>query len=231
MPRRFSLTLTCVLVLLMGSTFAQTSNLNRTLVVNGRPGQVSTVRINGREYVDLQAVAQIANGTLDFKGERITLTLPASESTNLDPGTTPEPEHLSQFGFSQEFMKAGIEAIALMREWGSPLAYAIQNGYPITEQWVANYREHAANGLRLASAAARSDAERNALQLLSNEFEGVQQWSNKLIEARKSMDTARYAISENALREDPLSQKLVSCGRFLGSMLGSGTFQDDPSCH
>jgi hypothetical protein len=45
------------------------------------------------------------------------------------------------------------------------------------------------------------------------------------------MDTAKYTTSPNALREDPLSQKLIACGHFLAQMLGSATFQDDASCH
>ena len=59
----------------------------------------------------------------------------------------------------------------------------------------------------------------------------VRQWSDKLVEARKSMNTGQYAMSASALRDDPLSQKIVACGRFLAPMLASGTIQDDPSCH
>ena len=32
-------------------------------------------------------------------------------------------------------------------------------------------------------------------------------------------------------RNEPLSQKIIACGRFLAPMLGSGSFQDDASCH
>jgi hypothetical protein len=68
------------------------------------------------------------------------------------------------------------------------------------------------------------------LELLRKEFDWVQEWSNKLLEARKSMNAAKYALSPNELHNDPLSQKIVSCGHFLGQMLASGDFQDDPSC-
>src|SRR5262249_4093552 len=129
------------------------------------------------------------------------------------------------------FMMAGIEAIAQMREWATTMAYAIQNGYGVTESWAADYREKAANSLRLASTAVSTDADRSALQLLTKEFESVESWSSHLVEAKKSMDTAKYQTSPNTLREEPLSQKLVNCGRFLAKMLGSAEFQDDPSCH
>jgi hypothetical protein len=216
------------LSLSVGSS-AQNANTIRTLVVNGQTGEAGVVLVNGREYVDLQALVRIANGSVGFQGERIIVVLPASNVSRSAPAP-PEEQDVTA-GLSPEFMKAGIEELALMREWASPLAYAIQNGYPVTEQSVSSYHAQAANGLRLASAAAKTESDRNALQLLSNEFNAVQEWSNKLIAARKSMDTAQYSMSAGALQNDPLSQKIIACGHFLGSMLGSGTFQDDPSCH
>jgi hypothetical protein len=212
-----------------GITCAQAKQQTGTLVVNGQPGQAAVVQIDGRAYVDLEALAHIANGSLSFKANRIVLKLPLSAVS--PPVAVPPPDRVDPSALSRDFMKAGIEEIALMREWASPLAYAIQNGYPVTEQWVAGYREQAAHGLRLASVAASTEADRNALQLLTNEFEAVKQWSNKLVEARSSMDAAKYAMSSSALRDDPLSQKIITCGRFLASMLGSSSFQDDPSCH
>jgi hypothetical protein len=218
-----------VLTVAPAGMVAQTKQPSRTLVINGQSGEASVVQIDGRLYVDLGTLASIANGSVDFQGSRVVLTIPAPAATDVaGPHLTDQSINSS---FSREFMRAGIEEIALMREWASPLAYAIQNGYPVAEQWVAGYREQAAHGLRLASVAASTDADRNALQLLTSEFEAVKEWSSKLVEARKSMDTAKYSISASALQNDPLSQKIVACGRFLGSMLGSGQFQDDPSCH
>lgn len=214
---------------LIGVIFAQTKKQSSTLVVNGHAADAAVVQINGRDYVDLQTLARLTNGSVAYRGNQVVLTFP-DESSSVST-STPVSDQPTDSSFSPDFMKAGIEEIALMREWASPLAYAIQNGYPITEQWVSGYRDQAAHGLRLASVAAKTGADRNALQLLTNEFEAVRDWSNKLVEARKTMDTARYAMSETALKEDPLSQKIVTCGRFLGPMLGSGSYQDDPSCH
>jgi hypothetical protein len=118
-----------------------------------------------------------------------------------------------------------------LREWGASVGYAVQNGYPIQEAWVNGYQEKASSGARLASAAASTTADKNAVQLLNNEFEGVRQWSNQLVEASKNMNTAKYSMDPGSLRAEPLSQKLIACYRFLGSMLGSGSFQDDSSCH
>jgi hypothetical protein len=218
-----------LLFLLSETISAQVKPRSQTLVINGQSGQAAVVEMNGREYVDLQTLARIANGSLSFEGNRIVLTFPAApEATQ---AVVPAADPVVTSGFTREFMKAAITAMAQMREWASPLAYAIQNGYPVTEEWVAGYREQAANALGLASAATSSDDDRKALQLLTNEFEAVREWSNKLVEARKSMNTAKYAMSDSALRNDPLSQKIVTCAHFLAPMLGSGSFQDDPSCH
>lgn len=217
------------LVMVSASMFGQLKQQSRTLTINGQSGEAAVVQLDGRLYVDLGTLASIANGSVAFQGDRIVVKLPSASAN--EPTVARPPDHAADSGFSREFMRAGIEEIGLMREWASPLAYAIQNGYPVTEQWVAGYREQAANGLRLASVAATTDADRSALQLLTNEFEAVKDWSNKLVEARKSMDAAKYAMSTSELQNDPLSQKIVTCGRFLGPMLASGQFQDDPSCH
>ena len=218
-----------VLASISGTALAQVTRQNRTLVINGQSSQVEVVKIDGRSYIDLGALARITSGSLRFKSNRILLNIPPS--TVSAPSDDPTPSPADDLSLSQDFMKAGIEAIAEMREWASPLAYAIQNGYNVTDSWVATYREQALHDVNLASAAATTDADRSALQLLNHEYQAVLHWSNKLVEARKAMDTAKYSLSDNALRDDPLSQKIITCGHFLASMFGSGSFQDDASCH
>lgn len=224
-----ALLLALSLVMVSASMFGQINQQRRTLVINGQSGEAAVIQLDGRLYVDLGTLASIANGSVAFQGNRIVVMLPSAPAS--EPAVARQPDQPVDSGFSREFMRAGIEEMARMREWASPLAYAIQNGYPVTEQWVAGYREQAANGLRLASVAATTDADRSAFQLLTNEFEAVKEWSNKLVEARRSMDAAKYAMSASALQNDPLSQKIITCGRFLGPMLASGQFQDDSSCH
>lgn len=221
-------------IIIASEAFSQANQRAASVVVNGRYGQADTVMLNDREFIDIQALARIAQGSVAFQGKRIVLTLPSGRGDGTPEPAAPQPaapKATDNSHLSQEFVKAGIEELALMREWASPLAYAIQNGYPITQQAESQYKAQAANGLQLAQAAAKTDADQSAFQLLSNEFSAIEQWSNRLIEARQSMDTANYAMSHGALRDDPQSQKIIACGHFLGSMLGSGTFQDDGSCH
>jgi len=208
---------------------AQIKRLSRTLLVNGQSGKAQLVEIDGRMYVAVDELAQITNGSSHFEANRIVLNLPMASANT--PATAPPPSSGEEPGLSRDFMKASIEAIAGMREWASTMAYAIENGYQITEGWAATYREKAARNVNLANVAASTEADRNAFQLLNNEFDAVRDWSNELVEAKKSMDAGKYAVSANALRDEPASQKIMNCGRFLASMLGSGTFQDDPSCH
>jgi hypothetical protein len=218
-----------LMFLLFAVAFAQPTGGNRVLVVNGRSGQAGVVQIEGRTYVDLETLVRIAEGSLSFQAGQITLTLPTAAGVPSEtPPTVTQPDDSR---LSRKFMVAGIETIAQMRVWASTLAYAIQNGYGVTENWVADYREQAAHSLNLATASVSTGADRTALQLLTNEFEAVRHWSNKLVEAKKSMDTAKYTVSPGALRDEPLSQKIISCGHFLAAMLGSGEINDDPSCH
>jgi hypothetical protein len=219
--------------LLSGITLAQREQPSRILVIDGQAGQAAVVEVGGRAYVDVETLTQITHGSLSFNANRIILSLPtlsASPSAS-EPAAAPPHSAVSEPALSREFMRAGIEEFATMREWASALATAIQNGYQVTEGWAADYREQAARNLSLASAAASTESDRNALQLLTNEFEAVREWSNRLVQERKSMDTAKYVLSANALRDDPLSQKIITCGHFLATMLGSGSFQDHPSCH
>jgi hypothetical protein len=216
-----------VLFLLSPLALGQAVPQTRTLVVNGNSGDVPVIQQNGRAFVDVAALANIANGSLSFSANRITLTIPPSTSgAAAAPASDTDDSMLSR-----DFRKAANEEIAKIREWAAPIANAIQNGYPIQEAWVARNREQAASGLREASVAASTTADRNALELLTNEFNGVGQWVDKMLAAQKSMDTAKYTMSPGTMRDEPQAQKLITCWHFLGSILVGGTFQDDSSCH
>ncbi len=220
---------TVVLFTPSAMTSGQMGENFRTLVINDQSGKVAVMQVEDRTYIDLKRMAQIAHGSISYEGNRIVLDVPCTSTC--EPMKMAEPEQPTAVGLSREFVRAGIEEMSLMREWASTLANAAQNGYPITDTWVAGYRAQAQSGLAIASAAVSTDADRTAFQLLRTEFDNVQTWSNRLLDARKSMGAANYALSPDALKNEPLSQKIISCGRFLGQMFGSGSFQDDASCH
>jgi len=224
----------CTSFLLVGCAFAaaQVSHDTRTLIVNGRPGEGTVVLMNGRTFVDLETLARIAHGSLAFHGQQISLTLPASATTaSSTVATETQPEQPPNAGLSRQFMISAIETISKMREWATTLAYTIQNGFGLNEEADTQHRQETEHSLMVAGTDAASEDDKKALQLLTNEFEAVKQWSNKLVEAKRAMDTAKYSVSSNALRDDPLSQKIIACGHFLVAMLGSAEFKDDASCH
>jgi hypothetical protein len=214
---------------------SQAAQQNRILIVNGQLGQVTVVQMNGRSYVDLETLARVANGSLSFSGNQITLTLPTSANappaapasisatSATSPTSAPAPANP---GFSKAFLKAGIEAMSLVREWHSALANAIQNGFPLAESWLSGYRIQAQAGLRLASVAASTDSDQSAAQLLNSEFENMKTLSSNYVAARQSLDY----IAPDALANDALNQKIVNCGHSLAAMAASGQFVDDGSC-
>jgi hypothetical protein len=219
--------LVCSSFLAFQFTSAQVTPQNRELVVNGKSGEATTIQINGRTYVDLETLTRIANGSLGFRGNQVTLVLPG---TDQDAATAAAPAGQS-VGLTQNFRSAAIETLAQMREWASAMGNAVQHGYPITQNWAADYRAKAAASLGQASASASSDSDHNLLQLLTNEFQNVEAWSNELLKARENMDTAKYSMSSDALRNEPLSQKIITCGRSLATMLGKAEFTDESTCH
>jgi hypothetical protein len=208
-----------------GLVLSQVLQQNGTLLVSGQSDQAPVLQINGKSYVDVEALARLTGGSLSFKGNQITLTMPtsiANPSTASASASQPAPS-----GFSKDFVKAGIEVGSSIREWRTALVSAVKNGYPVTDAFVAGYRDQAATNLRLASVAASTDSDRNAFQLLSNLFDNMQRLSNKILAARQNMSY----VSADALRDDPLHQQILGCARSLASMAASGQFQDDGSCH
>jgi hypothetical protein len=205
-------------------TVSQTASQRQTLIVNNQPGEAIVVQLAGRSYVELEALARLANGTVGYRGNLITLTLPAS-STNTPP-TNASSSQQTLPGFSREFLRAAIEQMATIREWRTALTNAVQNGYPVGERLIAPFRGQAAQDLRLAAVAVSTDSDRKALQLLTNEFNNMNKLTDRFLEASKSM---QY-VSPDALQNDSADQKILTCAHSLASMAASNQFVDDGSC-
>jgi hypothetical protein len=219
----------CLLAL---GTVAFAQAKQRNLTVNGQSGSADVMDAGGRAFVDVAGLASIAKGSVSFRGSEIVLTLPGGDAASAPAHTeaaAPQPAKNSN-ELSHEFMKAGIEEIARLREWATTLATAIQGNYGVTDEWVNGYRDQASQAQQLADAAATTDGDRKAFGELHNAFALVQQWSDKLVTEKKNMDTAKYTNAPGALRQDPLSQKIIGCGHFLSQMLGGGMYQESSAC-
>jgi hypothetical protein len=215
-------------LLMVAMTMAQSEHARETLSVQGYQGQASIIRYQGRVFVDAQALAQITNGSLSFEKNRIILTLPGP-----DGSSSSGEAHTS--GFSRPFMKAAIEAMASIREWGGTLQAIVLNGYPVGNTTAGNtimaFQGRAADSVALASAAASTDSDYHGLESLRNEFNSVQAWADGYVKARNSLSAADLSMSESQLNNDSEAQKTIRCGQFLAQMFAGGNFQDDAACH
>jgi hypothetical protein len=201
------------------SNQSQNANESHSLIVNGQSDQpVPVVQMSGRSYADLEALAHALQGTLSFGRNHIALNV---------PGAAGGPANGANAGFSRAFLRAGIEEMATLREWHTALASAIQNNFPVGQDWLSPFRQRAADNLRLASIAASTDEDRSALQLLSNEMQNMSQLADKYLALRANLTY----IAPDALQNDDLNTRIVACGHALGAMAGSGQFVDDSSCH
>jgi hypothetical protein len=222
--------LAALFLVVPGIALAQGGNEKRTLIINGQSTQVPVIQVNGRSYVELEALASAVNGSLSFAGSQIAFSVPTGPATAAPAAATAAPvsasAQVSNPGFSKGFLNAAIEQGATLREWHAALASAIQNGYPVTAAALAPYRAQATTNLRLASAAVSTDSDRGAYQLLTNLFQNMVKLTEKYVAARANMTY----ISPDVLQNDSLNQRLVTCGRSLGAMAASGQFVDDGSC-
>jgi hypothetical protein len=210
-------------LLLIVSLSAQTALPPSRLQISGMPGDAPVIRVKGRSYVDVEGLAQITGGSLSFRGNRVLLTLPG------EPPATPAATAALPAGFSRNFMAAGIETIAAMREWGTTLVSAVQNGWEIRDS-MNEFRDRAQENVELAAAAASTDDDRSGLDLLRREYENVKAWSDGLIAQRNSSSAGNLAVTENAVQQDPTFQNLVQCGRHLAQMFAGGRFQQSNAC-
>lgn len=198
---------------------------SRTLVLTGHPGELPVVEMGGRSYVDVEALTRLANGSLSIRGNQIELTLPSPGAST--PAMNLETGQSGASGFSKDFLKAGIEEMEVIREWRSTLKNAIEQGFPVTENWVDNCRARAEQSLRLVSLAVSTDYDRSGFELLTNEFRNMRKLSDRYVGASKG----RVYVSPKSFDDDPLDQKILKCARSLAAMVANNQFVDDGSCH
>ena len=226
---RFRALIVAALLMMVVTAPAQTQPQRETLSVDGYPGEVNVIRSQGHLFVDVQDLARTINGSLNFENNRVTLVIPARD------GTQSAVDDPTMAGFSPAFRRAGIEAMASIREWGGMLQVIVENGYPIGRAMsgttIRAYQGRAADSVALAAAAASKDSDNRGLDLLRNEFNNMQAWSDGFIEARNSLRAANLTTSENGLKNDQDAQKIIACGQFLAQMFAGGSFQDDATCH
>ena len=204
-------------------TLAQSEVQELTLVLNGQSGKILVYRINGQAFVDVEALARIANGSAHIERDQLILTLPATLTS------TPASAHVEVM--TRDFRTAALNDLALIKDWHTTIANALQRGVPGDGSRLVVFHDRAAEGLHLATVAASSHSDQDALRLLTNHFNQVDRWRHKMVDARKSMSTANYSITPGALDRDSEYQVIASCSHFLSAMLAGGKYEDNASCH
>lgn len=216
-----------------------------TLLLNGQSTEVPVIFVSGHPYAALEELAKALNGSLSTAqssaGNVVALSLPSGPGNGASTAAAASPARStagstsasatpaaasSNTELSRGFMAAGIEAMSAVREWHSALQSTIQSGFPLSAAVVAPYRAEATKDLRLASTATTTAADRSGYQLLERVYQNMAKLSDKYVNMRTNMEY----IAPDALQDDELNQRLVSCGRFLASMAASGQFSEDRSC-
>jgi hypothetical protein len=193
------------------------------LLIDGLQGEARVIQLQGKDYVEVDALARITRGSLRFAQNRIVLTLPTGAETS---SHAVQPLPATPVGYSRPFVGAGIEAMRQILEWHAALKSAIERGYPLSDEWLGNFRRQIESSLKQVEAAASTDMDHQALPLLTNEFNNM----NALTDKYLKITASRNYLAPNSLSSDPLEQKLLTCWQSLASMASSNQFVDNGSC-
>jgi hypothetical protein len=233
-----SLGLSLGLILSVSETVAQDTP-TRTLIVNGQALDAGVVLVEGRSYVDIEGLAEGMGGSVTFEANQISLTIPGpppsaapeTPSPSAAP-ETPPPSTVPQTpeGMSKEFQKIAVFTLAEMREWKGAISTVVTSGIPVVGTWSQDYHDRGEADLMQAALAASTEPDRQALQLLQQEFALLAKWADTVLGEREALNADR-TIDPNSLRNDQSLAKISKCGQFLSSMIVSGTFSDDSSCY
>lgn len=207
---------------MMATSLARSQERIQTVVVDGYSGSVPVKQMNGKNYVEVEALARVVNGSLSFKATQIVLKLSSAGETKVaaSPNPTAPP------GLSKEFLRAGNEAMSAIRDWHSALASSFENQSGITPAELAGYQSEAMTSLQVEQAAVTTDADQKAAQLIANQYQQMKDLSDKYQEKRVNMSY----IEPSALKNDSLDQDLVACGKLLREMMANGQFTEEPTC-
>ncbi|MGA2350688.1 MAG: hypothetical protein ABSF70_09675 [Terracidiphilus sp.] len=208
-----------------------------TFTITGDAGETPIVVVNGKSYVEIEALTRLTKGTLSFKGNQTILTLPSSGSEVLAPARAPAPapapaqaqasEPVAKKGLSTAFIQVGIEEMSLIREWRAAIVNGVENNSPVAEDWISAHQRAAEKNLALASAAVATDDDRGALPLLSAELSNMQKLSELYLAMRKQ----DAFISTDSFHNTPLEDQILNCAQGFVSMTESHEFQDQAACH
>jgi hypothetical protein len=195
--------------------------------VNGKPAGTVT-QVGGHSFIDIDTVAQITNGTVTVEPNRILLNIPSPQPNPNSSAAPPSPSQ--SMSLSKEFARAAIAELSEMREWRGAIGTILTYGVPVVGTWPQDYHDRVQTDLAQVAVSATTAGDQDALQLLNNQFQNLAQWTGDIVSARQSMNATK-TVDPNYQQNDPSLAKISSCSAYLSSMLVSGTYSDNASCH
>jgi hypothetical protein len=193
----------------------------RTMVVKGFPERAPLVQMNGKAYVEVEALARITNGTITFQGNQLTFSFGTPGASAAADGGDDSAR------VSKDMLRAGVAVVRAVEEWRTALESTISNSSPVTSEWAAGQRRNVDSQLSLAAAAVAGNPDRSVLALLTNAVNNMQLLSDKYLAMRRSLNY----IDRGELESDSLNQQIQACTRGLSGLTGSGQYQDVAACH
>jgi hypothetical protein len=216
-------------ILLFAGILLAQNTPDRALIVNGRSAGM-VVQLDGHAYVDVETVARFTNGSVTLEPSRVVLTFPPPVTSSAPSvGLAPLPPAPPP-GLSRNFASLAIGELAEMREWRGAVGTILTYGVPVAGTWPQDYHDRVEANLAQVGIAVTTAADQDALQLLQNEFSNLARWANDIVTTRQSMN-ATNTVRPDTIQSDQTLAKISDCSRFLNSMLVSGSFADDQSCH
>lgn len=189
------LTAVVLSLIFAGTAFGQNVPQKKTLVVNGRAAEGAVLQLDGHPYVDLDALARIMNATVKFETGRVILTVAAAEPDAKSARAAP--------GLSKGFAVTAVSQLAEMREWKAAIASAIRSGVAggnWLAPWLHEYRLRAEGKLSQTSLAAKTESDRQALQLLKSDLANLGTWDSNTQATILSLNgeqTVNPAVAQN----------------------------------
>ena len=216
-------------ILIFAGVLLAQSAPDRALIVNGKSAGM-VMQMGGHAYVDVETVAQFTNGSVTIEPKRVVLTFPApGTSATPSTGLAPLPPAPAP-GLSRDFASLAIAELAEMREWRGAVGTILTYGVPVVGSWPQDYHDRVEANLNQVGIAASTAADQDAMLLLRNQFSNVARWASDVVATRQALN-ATNTVGPNTVQADQILAKISNCNRFLSSMLVSGSFADDPSCH
>jgi hypothetical protein len=241
--RNYKFALSSGIVLLSGIVLAFAGVIlaqsvgNKTLIVNGKSAGAVVREFDGHTYIEIEALARATNGIVTIEPARVLLTIPAGSSavtSAAGASNSAVPANVStgavKRDISPDFRRAAIAELSDIREWRGAVGAMVTYGLAASDVTANDYHDRCEDGLNEASVAVTTESDAHALELLRHEFENMNAWANQILAERKKLNGAR-TVTANALQKDSALAGITACGRFLSSMIVSGDFSDDGSCH